>query len=181
MITYFFALFPTAAQAVETYAAAARVQASFRLRGNLIGLRRLHLTVHFVDRRPVRDAALERGLMEIGDGVALEPVGLDLTAATTFAHGLVSPCVFLPSSTPPGLERIAGDVAAAVARIPGVPRPAHPFRAHATFLRGRDRIAGVVPVTPVAWRPAALSLAIGEPGAEAYAVLRSWPLNVGGD
>lgn len=176
MITYFYALFPAAAQAVETYATAVRVQADHSLRGTLVGLRRLHLTVHFVDRRAARDAALERELVVIGDQAVLEPVDLELNAATSFAHGLVSPCVFLPSSTPAALERIAGDVAGAAGRLPGAPRPAHPFRPHATFLRSRDRLPGSVAIDSLLWQPAALALAMGVSGEPTYTILRSWPI-----
>jgi len=172
VLRVFFALWPDAA-ARETLARLARGVAA-QAAGRAPAPANLHLTLAFVgDVAPERIAALRT----IGAAVAanVPPITLVLDRVGTFRGTGI---VWLGASrVPAALERLAADLAAALA-TDGFPIDARAFRPHVTLARRCRRPGEVALAARVAW--AAMRLVLNESnlrsGAPSYRLISSWPL-----
>ena len=173
-VTYFFAIFPNAPERDQTHATAALLKDGLGLRGSLSPASKLHLTCHFVTRAAAIDPDLERALIDVGDAVRADPFDLVLTTAITFEGEGRVPSVLIPDAEPGALTDLVTALAAGTAVH--VAAEKRDYRAHVTFLRGKDRIFTSMPITPVVWQARAFVLAAGVPGERDYRIVREWAL-----
>lgn len=122
----------------------------------------LHLTLHFIGAVPADRVD------EVAAALALPSSAIELVLdrVEAWPRGLVVLC---PTAIPPALERLHGDLAAALHRL-ALPVESRPLRPHVTLARRASPCPPLTLPGPVRWRPHGHVLVQSIAGA--YRVLR---------
>ena len=175
--TYFFALFPDPAVRERISATAAALQARLGLRGQLIAPSRLHVTLHFLGRFGLAQAALEAQALQAGRAVSCLPFAVAFDRALSFRHGRdKSPCVFAMADVNGPMHHLADGLREAMGPASPPAGEVRPFRPHVTWLYSMDCIDGEEPIPALVWQAGEFALVHGIQGAADYRVIRRWPL-----
>jgi 2'-5' RNA ligase len=177
MRNLFFALQPADEVRAAIGLEAERIARTLAPRGRWIRPHRYHLTLHFLGTHEDLPEALVAAALAAGDRVRMQPFGLALDRAGSFANPRI-PWWIGCAHKPGNLAELHGQIAAAL-RVDGCRvRDENELVAHVTILRDADCKLPPTPIEPIAWPVGEFVLIDSLLGPESrHAVLRRWPLS----
>lgn len=171
----FFALYPTASAAARIAELAARLCATYKLKGRPIPADRLHITLHYLGAFAGLPADLIAQARTAAAQTVFPPVDIVLDRVESFSGRRAKRPLVLSGEISESLGALEHALGAALDDA-GIPLKRHPeFKPHVTLLYDEHRVHREA-VAPVAWTAHEFALVRSRLGKSQYEVLARWPL-----